>query len=119
MEHLGYTGLEFEAEYHFEVHESYGQATAELIVDVSVVIGIRLFANSGRLPLECLLNLVCYVVEVDSNGLLTHELDALDPDLRVFRLELSRVWCPLGNGDFIDAALLRRLVNLHRYDLLQ
>ena len=65
-------------------------------------------------------DLVCDVVEVDCDSMLTHKLSALHPDLG--KLRLKRRWllraAALRHIDLIDAAFLGGLVHLSRYNLV-
>ena len=82
-------------------------------------IGIRKFASLVLLFER--FDLVCNIVEVDRNSMLTHKLNALHPDLGKFRLQRLRFLqaAALRHGDLVDAAFLGRLVNLSRNYLLQ
>ena len=82
-------------------------------------IGIHKFAS--RILLLERFDLVCNVVEVDRNSMLTHKLNALHPDLGKFRLQWLRFLqtAALRHRDLVDAAFLGGLVNLSRNYLLQ
>ena len=57
----------------------------ELVFQDNMGIGIRIFAS--LILLFERLDLVCNVVEVDCNSVLTHKLGALHPDLGKLRLQ--------------------------------
>ena len=91
----------------------------ELIFQDNMGIGIRLFVS--LILLFERFDLVCNIVEVDCNSMLTHKLSALHPDLGEFRLQWLRLLqvTALRHRDLIDAAFLGRLINLSHYDLIQ
>ena len=91
----------------------------ELIFQDNMGIGIRKFASLVLLFER--FDLVCNIVEVDRNSMLTHKLNALHPDLGKFRLQWLRFLqtAALRHRDLVDAAFLGGLVNLSRNYLLQ